>query len=143
MYFLKIIIFIFTIILTSCSPTIQNNGMSEVKFNKIKIEIGKTSKKDLIRNFGPPVFEGVFNKSVMYYVSHKASYKLLDKMKTKKLLIYEINLNDKNIVESFKKYTEKDSYDISVSNKENDNSSNSVFIWQEMLNNLRKNNIQN
>ena len=143
MYYKNILICIFSVILTSCSPTINNNGMSENKFKKIIIEIGKTSKNDLIKKYGPPVFEGVFNEKVIYYVSHKTSYKLLDKVKTKKLLIYEISLNDKNIVENFKKYTEKDSLNISISDKESDHDKDNVFIWKELLNNLRKNNIKN
>ena len=143
MYYKIILICIFSVILTSCSPTIKNNGMPEKKFKKIIIEIGKTSKNDLINKYGPPVFEGIFNKKVIYYVSHKTSYKLLDKVKTKKLLIYEISLNDKNIVENFKKYTEKDSLNISISDKESDHDKDNVFIWKELLNNMRKNNIKN
>ena len=143
MYYKIILIYIFSVILTSCSPTIKNNGMSENKFKEIKIKIGKTSKNDLIKKFGPPVFEGVFNEKVIYYVSHKTSYKLLDKVKTKKLLIYEISLNDKNIVENFKKYTEKDSLNISISDKKSDHDKDNVFIWKELLNNMRKNNIKN
>ena len=143
MYYQIILISIFSVILTSCSPTIQNNGMSEIKFDNIKIEIGKTSKNDLIKKYGPPVFEGIFNKKVIYYVSHKTSYKLLDKVKTKKLLIYEINLNDKNIVENFKKFSEKDSFNISISDKASEHNRDSVFIWKELLNNMRRNNIQN
>ena len=142
MYYKIILICIFSVILTSCSPTIQNNGMSENKFKKIIIEIGKTSKNDLIKKHGPPLFEGVFNEKVIYYVSHKTSYKLLDKVKTKKLLIYEISLNDKNIVESFEKYTEKDSLNISISDNESDHDKDNVFIWKELLNNMRRNNIQ-
>ena len=57
MYYQIILISIFSFILTSCSPTIQNNGMSEIKFNKIIIETGKTSKNDLIRKYGPPEVE--------------------------------------------------------------------------------------
>ena len=143
MYYQFILICIFSVILTSCSPTIQNNGISENKLKKIVIEIGKTSKNDLIKKYGPPVFEGVFNEKVIYYVSHKTSYKLLDKVKTKKLLIYEISLNDKNIVENFKKFSEKDSLNISISDKTSDHNKDSVFIWKEILNNMRKNNIQN
>ena len=143
MYYQIILISIFSVILTSCSPTIQNNGISENKFKKIIIEIGKTSKNDLIKKYGPPVFEGVFNEKVIYYVSHKTSYKLLDKVKTKKLLIYEISLNDKNIVENFKKYTEKDSLNISISDKKSEHDKGNVFIWKELLNNMRKNNIKN
>ena len=143
MYYLYILIYVFSLILTSCSPTIQNNGMSENKFKKIIIEIGKTSKNDLIKKYGPPVFESVFNEKVIYYVSHKTSYKLLDKVKTKKLLIYEISLNDKNIVKNFKKYSEKDSFNISISDKASDHNKDSVFIWKELLNNMSRNNIQN
>ena len=143
MYYQFILIYFFSVILTSCSPTIQNNGISENKLKKIVIDIGKTSKNDLIKKYGPPVFEGVFNEKVMYYVSHKTSYKLLDKVKTKKLLIYEISLNDKNIVENFKMYTEKDSLNISISDKESEHDKDNVFIWKELLNNMRKNNIKN
>ena len=143
MYYQIILISIFSVILTSCSPTIQNNGMSEIKFDNIKIEIGKTSKNDLIKKYGPPVFEGIFNKKVIYYVSHKTSYKLLDKVKTKKLLIYEISLNDKNIVKNFKKYSEKDAFNISISDKASEHNQDSIFIWKELLNNMRRNNIQN
>ena len=143
MYYQFILICIFSVILTSCSPTIQNNGISENKLKKIVIEIGKTSKNELIKKYGPPVFEGIFNEKVIYYVSHKTSYKLLDKVKTKKLLIYEISLNDKNIVKNFKKYSEKDSFNISISDRASDYDKDSVFIWKELLNNMRRNNIQN
>ena len=143
MYYQIILISIFSVILSSCSPTIQNNGMSEIKFDKIIIETGKTTKNDLIKKYGPPVFEGIFNEKVIYYVSHKTSYKLLDKVKTKKLLIYEISLNDKNIVKNFKKYSEKDAFNISISDKASEHNQDSIFIWKELLNNMRRNNIQN
>ena len=143
MYYLKFFIYIMSVVLTSCSPTIQNNGLSEVKFNKIKIEIGKTSKKDLIRKYGPPIFQSVFNDNIIYYVSHKTSYKLLDKLKTEKLLIYEVYLDKKNIVENFQEYSEKDALNIEISDKETGNDKDAVFIWKEILNNMRRKNVQN
>ena len=143
MYYLKFFIYIMLFVLTSCSPTIQNNGLSEVKFNKIKIEIGKTSKKDLIRKYGPPIFQSVFNENVIYYVSHKTSYKLLDELKTKKLLIYEIYLNKKNIVKNFQEYSEKDALKVEISDKATGDGKDTIFIWKEILNNMRKKNVQN
>ena len=143
MFYLKIFICIMSFVLISCSPTIQNNGLSEVKFNKIKIEIGKTSKKDLIRKYGPPIFQSVFNDNIIYYVSHKTSYKLLDKLKTEKLLIYEVYLDKKNIVENFQEYSEKDALNIEISDKEIGDNKDSVFIWKEILNNMRRKNVQN
>jgi len=143
MYYLKFFIYIMSFVLTSCSPTIQNNGLSEVKFNKIKIEIGKTSKKDLIRKYGPPIFQSVFNENVVYYVSHKTSYKLLDESKTKKLLIYEIYLNKKNIVKNFQEYSEKDALKVEISDKATGDGKDTIFIWKEILNNMRRKNVQN
>ena len=143
MYYLKFFIYIMSFVLTSCSPTIQNNGLSEVKFNKIKIEIGKTSKKDLIRKYGPPIFQSVFNENVIYYVSHKTSYKLLDELKTKKLLIYEIYLNKKNIVKNFQEYSEKDALKVEISDKATGDGKDTIFIWKEILNNMRRKNVQN
>ena len=130
-------------VLTSCTPTIQNNGLSEVKFNKIEIEIGKTSKIDLIRKYGPPIFQSVFNDNIIYYVSHKTSYKLIDKLKTEKLLIYEVYLDKKNIVENFQEYSEKDALNIEISDKETGGDKDTVFIWKEILNNMRRKNVQN
>ena len=143
MYYLKILFCIFLLTLTSCSSNIQKNGISDVTFNKINVNIGKTTKKDLISKYGSPFFESVFNKNVIYYVSHTTSYKILEKFKTKKLLVYEITFNDKKIVSNLKKYSEKDAYNIPVSDKANKNDRDSIFILKEFLNNMTRNNIQN
>ena len=143
MYFLKILFCFFLLTLTSCSSNIQNNGISETKFNKIDVKIGKTTKKDLISKYGPPFFESVFNKNVIYYVSHKTTYKTLEKFKTKKLFVYEITFNEKNIVSNFKKYSEKNAYNISVSDKASTDKKDTIFIFKEILNNMRRKNIQN
>ena len=143
MYYIKLFIFISITALMSCSQSIQNNGLSELKFKEIKIEVGKTSKMQLVNKYGPPIFESIFNRNVIYYISHKTSYKLLDKFKTKKLLVYEIKLNEKNIVTNFQKYSEEDAINISVSDKSTDDDNNLTFIFKELLNNMRRNNIQN
>ena len=143
MYYLKILFCIFLLTLTSCSSTNQNNGISEMSFNKIKVNIGQTTKKALISKYGPPVFESVFNKNMIYYVSHVTSYKLLDKFKTKKLFVYEITFNEKNIVSNFQKYSKKNAYDISVSDKASTDAKDTTFILKEILNNMRTNNMQN
>ncbi len=143
MYYLKIFLCIFLLILTSCSSNIQKNGLTEINFNKININIGKTTKKELISKYGPPFFESVFNKNIIYYVSHKTSYKVLDKFKTEKLFVYEITFDKKNIVSNLKKYSEKNAFNISVSDKESKEDNDTTFFLKEILNNMRRNNIQN
>ena len=95
---LKVAIFVLIFILSSCTKTFQNNGFSNKKIGSFDIKIGETSKKYLLENYGPPIFENVFNDNVMYYISHSTSYKNFDERQTEKLLVLEIKLDNKNVV---------------------------------------------
>ena len=134
-----IIIFLFFII-SSCTQTFQNNGLSEKKIENIDIQIGETSKKYLIENYGPPMFENVFNDNVIYYVSHKTSYKTFNKRKTRKLLVLEIKLDDKNIVQNIKKYSDKDGFDLQVSKNQDDRNINLMSLWKDIIRALARKN---
>ena len=140
MYNLKLIITFLIFILSSCSQTFQKNGLSEKKIENFDIKIGKTSKKFLIDNYGPPIFENVFNDNVIYYVSHNTSYKTFDDRKTDKLLVYEITLDDKNVVKKYKKYSDKDSLDIKVSRNNDDNDIDLTSFWKDLIRALRRTN---
>ena len=138
MYMNKLIIFILVFFLNSCSQNFQNNGLSEKKLDNLEIEIGKTSKQSLINKYGPPIFENIFNENVIYYVSHNTSYKTFEKRKTNKLLVYEIILDNKNIVKNFKAYTEKDGVDINISKKEDETDFNFKMLWEDMINAMNR-----
>ena len=140
MYNLKLIILFLIFILSSCTQTFQKNGLSEKKIENFDIKIGKTSKKFLIDNYGPPIFENVFNDNVIYYVSHNTSYKTFDDRKTDKLLVFEITLDDKNIVQKYKKYSDKDSLDIKVSKNNDDKDIDLTSFWKDIVRALRRTN---
>ncbi len=141
MYYLSPFIFLLLFFLNSCSQNFQNNGLSEKKIKNFNVEIGKTSKKQLISKYGPPIFENLFNNNTIYYVSHNTSYKTFTKRKTNKLLVFEILLDDKNIVKEFKKFTEKDNLDIVISKNEDNKDFDLSFFWRDIINALRKRNI--
>ena len=113
----KLAIIVLIFLLSSCSKTLQNNGFSNKKIESLDIKIGQTSKKHLLKNYGPPIFENVFKNNVMYYISHTTSYKTFDERRTEKLLVLEISLDDKNIVQKIMKYSNKDSLEIKISKK--------------------------
>ena len=115
MYFLRSFIFLLIFFFISCTQNFQNNGLSDKKITNFNVEIGKTSKKQLISKYGPPIFENLFNNNTIYYVSHNTSYKTFSKRKTNKLLVFEILLDDNNIVKEFKRFTEKDNIDLDLS----------------------------
>lgn len=140
MYYLKSFIFLILFFLISCSQNFQNNGLSDKTVKNFNVEIGKTSKKQLISKYGPPIFENLFNNNTIYYVSHNTSYKTFTKRKTNKLYVFEIFLDDENIVKEFKKFTEKDSLDLDISKKEDIGIDMSAF-WKDIINAMRKRNI--
>ncbi len=143
MYFLKFILISVVFFNASCSQNIQKTGLSNVKINEIKIEEGITTKSNLIKKYGPPVFESVFNKNTVYYVSHITGYKNLSERKTLNLFVLEITFNNKNIVNKIKKYNKFDSKNVKISDKNSLEKNNvSIQFWKDIINNLRRRNIE-
>ena len=140
---LRLIIIFLLFFISSCTQTIQNNGLSEKKIENFNIKIGKTSKKFLLNNYGPPIFENVFNDNVVYYISHITSYKTFEERKTKKLLVFEITLDNRDIVKDFKKYTHKDSFQINVSKKQDDKKMNMTSFWKDIIRAIRRKDSEN
>ena len=138
----KLAIIVLFFILSSCTKTIQNNGLSNKKIESLDIKIGQTTKKYLLKNYGPPIFENVFKENVMYYISHSTSYKTFDERKTEKLLVLEIILDKKNIVQKINKYSNKDSFEIKVSKKQDDKSINLTNFWKDIVRALRRKNTE-
>ena len=143
MYYLKFILILVVIFNTSCSQNIQKTGLSNVKINEIKIEEGVTTKSNLMKKYGPPVFESVFNKNTVYYVSHITGYKNLSDRKTLNLVVFEITFDNNNIVNKIKKYNKFDSKNVKISDKNSLEKNNvSIQFWKDMINNLRRRNIE-
>ena len=143
MPYLKFFIIIIILFSSSCTSNIQKNGLSIIKINQIKIKIGETTKDDLNNKYGPPVFESIFNKDIVYYASHTSSYLNFNPRETKKLIVLKITLDNKNIVQNVQKYTEKNAKDIDISNMNtNDRDTRGIF-WKQILQNIKRNAVQN
>ena len=142
MFYLKFILILVIFFNASCSQKIQKTGLSSVKINEIKIEEGITTKSNLIKKYGPPVFDSVFNKNTVYYVSHVTGYKNLSDRKTLNLVVFEITFNDKNIVNKIKKYNKFDSKNVKISKKNSlEKNNTSIQFWKDIINNLRRRNV--
>ena len=143
MFYLKFILILTVFFNASCSQKIQKTGLSSVKINDIKIEEGITTKSNLIKKYGPPVFDSVFNQNTVYYVSHVTGYKNLSDRKTLNLVVFEITFNDKNIVKTIKKYNKFDSKNVKISKKNSlEKNNTSIQFWKDIINNLRRRNVE-
>ena len=63
--------------------------------------------------------------------------------KTNKLLVFEILLDDKNIVKEFKKFTEKDNLDLDISKNDDDKDLDLSLFWKDIINAMRRRNLEN
>ena len=140
---LKFFIIFLVFFISSCTQSIQKNGLSSTKINQIKIKIGETSKDELNNKYGPPVFESIFNNNIIYYASHTSSYLNSNPRETKQLIVFKITLDDKNIVQNIQKYTEKNAKDIDVSKMNTNDRDNKGVFWKQILQNMRKNAVKN
>ena len=138
----KVLLLFIIFFISSCSEKIQINGLTNTIISQMNVDIGTTTKDELNKKFGPPVFEGIFNNNIIYYISHESSYKNFNPRKTKKLLIFKITLDEDDKVKSVKKYTEVDTQNIIVS-KEKTRINNEGILLKQIFDNLRKNNLKN
>ena len=76
-------------------------------------------------------------------MSHSTSYKTLEERKTKKMLVLEITLDNKDIVQNLKKYSEKDSFQINLSKKEDAKNIDMTSFWKDILRALRRKDNEN
>ena len=142
MYNLKLVIIFLIFILNSCSQISQNNGLSQKKIQNFEVKIGKTSKKYLLNKYGPPIFENVFNDNIIYYISHETSYKTFDNRKTNNLIVLEITLNEKDIIQKIKKYSDKDGLDLKVAKNQDDINLDLSSFWKNIIRALRRKNTE-
>ncbi|MDC0093321.1 hypothetical protein OAR00_01965 [Alphaproteobacteria bacterium] len=144
MPYTKLILIFIMLFNVSCFETVQKNGISNAKIKEIKIEPGKTSRTNLIEKYGPPVFKSVFNKNTIYYISHVSSFKNLSDHNTTSLVVLEITLDKKNIVQKVKKYTEDDAENIKVSKKKSqDNNDKSIMFFKDIIRGMTRRNLDN
>ena len=139
----KVLLLFMILFISSCSENIQINGLSNTIMTQMQIEVGITTKDELNKKYGPPVFEGIFNNNVIYYISHESRYKNFNPRKTNKLLIFKITLDTEDKVKSLKKYTEENAQNIIVSKEKTNTINNEGILLKQILENLQKNKLKN
>lgn len=139
----KFIIVFFILFMSSCSEKNHTNGRSLLQINQMDIKIGEITKNQIYIKYGPPIFESVFNKNVIYYLSHKSSYLNFKPRKTRELVVLEITFDNENIVKSIDKYSEKNAKNVYVSKEITTKENNKGIFIKEIIDNFKRNNLKN
>ena len=141
MYNFKILLILILFFLNGCFEKRHNNGLSLNSIENFEIEIGTSSKNSLIKKYGPPSFESVFNKNTIYYVSQSTFYKNFNSPQLTDLLVYQINLDENENVKDFRKFNQEDVKNIEIADDSKSAYGDRVRIFlKSIIDNLQKNN---
>ena len=144
MYKFKIFLILIIFFLHGCLEIRQDNGLSLKTIENFEIEIGTSSKNSLIKNYGPPSFESIFNKNTIYYVSQSTYYKNFNYPQLTDLIVYQINLDENENIKNFRKFNQEDVKNIEIADdsKVGDGDGLRVFL-KSIIDNLKKNDLNN
>ena len=144
MYNFKIFLILIIFFLYGCFEIRQNNGLHLKTIENFEIEIGRSSKNSLIKNYGPPSFESVFNKNTIYYVSQSTYYKNFNSPELTDLIVYQINLDENENVKNFRKFNKEDVKNIEIADDSKSADGEGLrFFLKSIFDNLQKNKLDN
>ena len=113
---LKVVFCFFLLLfLYNCQPRITNHGNFFNKENIKYIKKSKLNKAEIIEIFGTPSTTSTFSDNVWYYMSQVQSEKAYFKIKNISSKILKITFDKNKFVKEYSILTEKDSYDITIS----------------------------
>jgi outer membrane protein assembly factor BamE (lipoprotein component of BamABCDE complex) len=107
--------FFLLLLLLNCQPRITNHGNFFNKENINYIKKSKLNKAEILEIFGTPSTTSTFSSNVWYYMSQVQSEKAYFKVKNISSKILKITFDKNKFVKKYSVLTEKDSYNIIVS----------------------------
>jgi outer membrane protein assembly factor BamE (lipoprotein component of BamABCDE complex) len=87
-------------ILFGCGERVSEHGHAINQVELDTIEIGRTTKADIIETLGQPSFEGAFDSQKLYYVSQVMEAPVAGINTTKTRTIYTFTFNNENLLQS-------------------------------------------
>ena len=93
-----------------CGDRISSHGHI-INENELKqINIGTTTRADILDMLGQPSFKGAFDTQKLYYSSQVMLQPVASTKQTQKRIVYIFTLNDKNILQSIDLMNKEDGF---------------------------------
>ena len=122
----------------ACGDRISSHG-HVINENELKqINIGTTTRADILDMLGQPSFKGAFDTQKLYYSSQVMLHPVASTKQTQKRLIYIFTLNDKNILESIDLINKEDGLQIAHIDDKTPTPGDTFGILEQVFSNLRR-----
>ncbi len=112
-----VICFLLLLFLNNCQPRISNHGNFVNKENLNYIKNSKLNKSEILEIFGEPSTTSTFSDNVWYYISQVQSERAYFAVKNLSSSVLKITFNKNKTVKKYSILTQKNSFDILISNE--------------------------
>ena len=128
--------------LGACGDRISSHGHI-INENELKqINIGTTTKADILDMLGQPSFDGAFDAQKLYYSSQVMLQPVASTKQTQKRLIYIFSLNEKNVLESVNLINKEDGLPIAHIDDKTPTPGDTFGILEQVFSNLRRQQVE-
>ena len=121
-----------------CGDRVSSHGHI-INENELKqINIGTTTRADILDMLGQPSFKGAFDTQKLYYSSQVMLQPVASTKQTQKRIIYIFTLNDKNILQSIDLMNKEDGLQIAHIDDKTPTPGDTLGILDQIFSNLKR-----
>ena len=122
----------------ACGDRISSHG-HVINENELKqINIGTTTRADILDMLGQPSFKGAFDTQKLYYSSQVMLQPVASTKQTQKRLIYIFTLDNKNILESIDLINKEDGLQVAHIDDKTPTPGDTFGILEQVFSNFRR-----
>ena len=128
--------------LGGCGDRISSHGHI-INENELKqINIGTTTRANILDMLGQPSFKGAFDKRKLYYSSQIMLQPVASTKQTQKRIIYVFTLNDENILQSIDLINKEDGFQIAHIDDKTPTPGDTFGILKQVFSNLKRRQVE-
>jgi outer membrane protein assembly factor BamE (lipoprotein component of BamABCDE complex) len=125
-----------------CGDRISSHGHI-INENELKqINIGTTTRADILDMLGQPSFNGAFDTQKLYYSSQVMLQPVASTKQTQKRIIYIFTLDDKNILQSIDLMNKEDGLQIAHIDDKTPTPGDTFGILEQVFSNLKRRKVE-
>ena len=125
-----------------CGDRISSHGHI-INENELKqINIGTTTRADILDMLGQPSFKGAFDTQKLYYSSQVMLQPVASTKQTHKRIVYIFTLDDKNILQSIDLINKEDGLQIAHIDEKTPTPGDTFGILEQVFSNLKRRKVE-
>ena len=121
-----------------CGDRITSHGHIINENELQQIDIGTTTRSDIIGILGQPSFNGAFDTQKLYYTSQVMLQPVASTKETQTRIVYIFTLNDENILQSINLINEEDGLQIAHIDDKTPTPGDTFGILEQVFSNLKR-----